>query len=379
MLERTALAVICVALVADVVFATETVGAGTAGASVLAAYLAVLLGAAGIVVGRRVPVVGVVLMAAAPLLPALLGWDPIAAWSIACFAALWFTLRGLRGLVVALVLGAANLVAAGLYAGTLDPSQDTSASIAGAVAVMMAAAGSAVRSNRQYALSLEERARQAMATQEAVAERSVAEERVRIARDLHDSVGHRVAVMSMHLGAAEVRLPAGADQTRADLALLREDVQAVLSETQQILRVLRVGPSSADGDPTAGIERIDELVESYRGAGLRLEGAVSTAGARLSQTASAAAFRITQEALTNAQKHGTGSASLSIEVLEHGGLAIEVMNLRRADPAPGPGDGGHGLVGMGERAESAGGHLDTGGDGRMFWIRAELPGSGEKP
>lgn len=182
-------------------------------------------------------------------------------------------------------------------------------------------------------------------------------------------------------------------------------MQEVLRETQQILRVLRVGAEPAPSGPTPGHTAIAGLVARCRAAGQDIaatlpaeltgqdglpgtaddlpdtaDGPPSTAtgpAPSWPQDVSAAAYRIVQEALTNAHRHGTGRTSLTVTGPDTTGLVVvEVVNRHRsagdgrAVPRTG---GGHGLVGMRERATAAGGRLDTHDDGRVFWLRAELP------
>ncbi|MDQ7991621.1 MAG: histidine kinase [Propionicimonas sp.] len=338
--------------------------------------LAAAVIAAGVVVGYRLqPYVGLALVAASPLVAAAVGWLPIHNWSMACFAVLLLTLRGLPGLVSGLVAGAASLAAVGWYAGTLSVNDNPEASIAAAAVLACAATGSAIRGQRQYLAELEQRTRDAIATRQAAMDRSVAEERVRIARDLHDSVGHKIAVVSMHLGAAEVHLPPDAGAAAADLVAARAGVQSVLRETQEILRVLRVAGDAASVAPTPDHGQIPDLVDSLRSAGLEVDARLSGLERELAPTTSAAAHRITQEALTNAEKHGTGPVSLRVDA-SGDQVSIEVVNLRRAGGQDTAG-GGHGVVGMRERAESAGGRLEVRSDETVFSVRAWLPAAEE--
>lgn len=336
-------------------------------------WLAIALAVAGIWVGRRDPYVGLGLTAAAPVVAALLGWDPIASWSLACFVAFLLTLRSLPGLLTGAVVGTANLVASGIHLGTVLPSQNPGASIAAFAAFVTASAGSAIRGHRQYWGELEHRTAQAIATREAAVDRSVAEERVRIARDLHDSVGHQIAVVSMRLGAAEVHLPDGADASRSDLQAARAAVQEVLRETQQILQVLRVGSDDRTVAPTPGHALLPDLLASFREAGMAIEATLPGEPLDLPHAVSAAVFRIAQEALTNAQKYGTGSASLLVERAPAGYVVLEVVNARAQAARRGSSSGGNGIVGMRERASAAGGSLQVRADGHLFWVRAELP------
>lgn len=334
-------------------------------------YAGAVLSGAALVTLARVPLLSLGLFALAPLVA--VSWDavPIVNWSVACFGALLHTMRGLPGSLVAFVLGGANLLAAGLDAGTLLPARDPAPSIACAAAVVCAAIGAVLRDNARYFDALGARAREAEINRDIAVARNVAEERVRIARDLHDGVGHRIAVVSMRLGAAQVHLPADAHEARTDLAAARTAVREVLDETQSILRVLRV---SGDPDPAAALPehgRIPELVESFRTAGLPLDARLEGLDVVLAPEASVAAYRIAQEALTNAQRHGTGPVRLRTAP-DGDALRIEVVNRRLIEGPPSRG-GGHGLVSMRERAESAGGTLSARVDGRSFVVRARLP------
>jgi len=328
--------------------------------------------AAGTVIGYRyAPHLGLALVAAGPLVAAFTGWLPTHNWSIACFAAFLLTLRGLSGLLTGLVVGLANFVAAGWYAGTLSVELNPEASIAAAAALVLAATGSAIRGQRQYFGELEQRARDAIATREAAVDRSVAQERLRIARDLHDSIGHEIAVVSMRLGAAEVHVTTDTEAAAEDLRAARTSVQSVLRETQEILRVLRVGTDDKVLAPTPDHGRVAALVESYQAAGLEINAVLSGLQHPLPRNTSTAVFRIVQEALTNAERHGEGPVSLNVSI-DDDSVLIEAVNLRRSDGRDTSG-GGNGLVGMRERAESAGGRLVTHDDGRIFSVKAYLP------
>ena len=369
LLERSAAVVVAAALAVEAVVLLQS-------SRTLGGWVAWTLAVAALVTCFRYPLVGLALAAASPLASALLGWWPIATWSVACFLALTLTLRGLPGVLAGIVIGSANLVAVGVHGGSVLPTVNPEASIACVSAVMMAAIGSAVRGHQRYWSELEQRARDAEATRDAVVSRTVAEERVRIARDLHDSLGHKIAVLSMHLGAAEARLPADAEVTRTALAQVRGDVQSLLAETQQVVRVLRVGDEPESLLPNADHRRIAGLIDEFRAAGLMVEASVDDlATVELTPAASAAAYRIVQESLTNAQRHGVGPVWLRVDA-DASGLRIEAMNARRGGRSSSVGVGGHGLVGMRARPESAGGKVETVDEGGRFQVRAELPVAG---
>jgi signal transduction histidine kinase len=354
-LQVAAVVVIAMAIGADVV---TTLLAGAPWWQ----FLPVLMVSAGVVAIFRRPLLALVLISAAPLVAAAAGHVVTAIWSITCFAGFVLVLRGLPALPTGAVLAAATFVGSAWYTGTIDPSVEPSAAVAPFAAAVCVAIASALRSSHRYRLEVEQRMREAETTRRTAVERGVATERLRIARDLHDSVGHRIAVVNMHLGAAEVHLPPGAEATGADLAAARAGVQAVLRETQQILTVLRV-------------EHIADLVASSRAAGLRLEASIGDLDRPLSPPASAAAYRIVQEALTNAGKHGTGSVSLTITQDEEGTIVIDMHNLAAPDGTD-PGIGGYGLIGMQERAASVGGTVETRAVGGVFTLQAIIPADG---
>jgi len=324
------------------------------------------------------PVIGLALAALAPTVAALMGVNPISVWSAACFIAFLLTVRGLPGTLTAVVLGLSNLLGAALFAGTVFPAEDTAPSIAAFGAVLASSVGSAVRGHHQYWSELEHRTRDAEQTRQAAVDRGIAEERLRIARDLHDSVGHRIAIVSMRLGAAEVHLRRDPDAAAEDLVSARGAVKDVLAEVQSILQVLRVSDESSSLAPTPAHGLLPDLVDSVTRAGLEVESSLVGIGATLPQSVSAATYRIVQESLTNAQRHGTGSVSLAVEVPTdgQGDVLIEVVN--RVDPTHAGADtgSGKGLVGMQERAASVRGRLDAHQDGTLYWVRAQLPVDG---
>lgn len=319
----------------------------------------------------RRPRTALALFTFSPLAVALLGYEPTGFWSIGCFAALVLALHGLPGWLVGAVIGAANFLAIAIFTGTVDVQVDASASIGAFAAFVAAGTGSAIRSHQQYLTEVERNAREALAAQAESIRRSVAEERVRMARDLHDSVGHRIAVLSMNIGSAQIHLGTDLAAAESDLDQARASVQAVLRETQQILRVLRLGDSTDATAPTPTHDRIQNLVESFRAAGLRVDATLTDLDRPVAQRTSVAAYRVTQEALTNAQKYGAGDVSVRVSVQEDSAVTIDVVNAI----APGTSrvSGGNGLAGMRERVASVGGELETHSRNGMYWVTATLP------
>ncbi|WP_159501481.1 sensor histidine kinase [Microbacterium sp. 18062] len=362
-LALTSLGVIAVALVVN------TVTLAVSGSPPLA-YVCIVLSATGVAAGLRHPYAGLIPVAAAAPMAVVASVPSTGIWSIACFFVFLIALRGSSALIAGGVVAVSNLAAAGWEAAAIDANVAVSASVAAFAAVMGAAIGSAIRDNASYRREVEQRAHEAELTHATAVERGVAQERLRIARDLHDSVGHQVAVVNMRLGAAEVHLPPGADAARADLVAARAAAQAVLRETQQILSVLRVGDDPARSEHA--YHSVAELVERWRDAGMQIEDTIAEPPPDISPQAAAAVFRIVQESLTNAQKHGEGTVSLTVERTEDE-IRIQVVNMRSRQTADPQSTGGNGLVGMRERAESAGGGLDVRIDGRLFWLDAVVP------
>jgi signal transduction histidine kinase len=355
-----------------VIVAALLTGAATTpfGGHPLGASVALLVSAAGVALGYRWPPAGLALLAAAPLVAQALGAEPIVTWQVSIFGAFLLSVRGLSGVLCGVVVGAADFLAIGLAAGEFGPTEPV-AWIAATTGLAAGVTGSAIRGQRDYWSALQQRTHEVLAGRDAAVQRSVAEERLRIARDLHDTLGHEIAVVSMHLGAAEVRLPATAGQAREHLTAARGSVKSLLSETQVILRVLHADGEGAATGPVASHHDIPDLVDKVRAAGLRVDAVIGDLSRDLPPQVSAAAYRITQEALTNAQRHGRGRVSLTVDV---SGPAVTVGTDNAVDLGAVRSDRtGQGLIGMRERAAAAGGRLDVSTDSGHFRLRAQLP------
>ena len=236
------------------------------------------------------------------------------------------------------------------------------------------AIGDAMRSRRAYVATIEERARRAEQTREEEAGRRVAEERLRIARELHDVVAHHIALINVQAGVAGHLLREQPDAAEEALGYVRLASRTALSELGTLLGVLRQsGDAVAPTEPAPGLDRLDTLVESFVQAGLRIDLTTSGRVRPASAAVDLAAYRIVQESLTNAHKHGAGTATVHVDHRPDA-LHIEVGNhLSRGEAAPATSTG-HGLVGMRERAASVGGTLQAGTrpDG-VFRVNAVLP------
>ena len=201
-------------------------------------------------------------------------------------------------------------------------------------------------------------------------ERAVADERARIARELHDMVTHNVSVMVVQAAAGNAVFDERPDQARAALAAVEETGRRALGELRRLLDVV-TGDESADYDPQPGLDRLDTLVASVRATGLGVDLTVEGTPRELPPALELSAFRIVQECLTNTLKHARATHA-SVRV-RYGGDELEV---EVADDGVGAlsTHGGRGLVGMRERVALFGGELAAGArPGGGFAVRARMP------
>ena len=239
-----------------------------------------------------------------------------------------------------------------------------------------ATAGDAVRSRRAVVQAIRDRAERAERTREEEARRRVAEERLRIARDLHDVVAHHIALVNVQAGVAAHVMDKRPDQAKEALAHVREASRSALNELRATVGLLRQsGDPEAPTEPAPGLDRLDELVGTFRSAGLHVEVARADHGTTLPAAVDLAAYRVIQEALTNVQKHAGTEAKAEVSVVRVGpNIEITVLdNGSGEDQDPSDG-GGHGLLGMRERVTALRGTLTTGPRyGGGFRVHAILP------
>ncbi|GAA2594899.1 hypothetical protein GCM10010435_87400 [Winogradskya consettensis] len=190
---------------------------------------------------------------------------------------------------------------------------------------MAAAVGDAVRTHKAYIHEVEERARHAEQTREDEARRRVMDERVRIARELHDVVAHHIAVISVQAGAAAHVLDRSPEQVGPVLAHIREASDTVLREIQSVVGVLRNEDEATSTEPAPGLARLPELLTALESAHFSVRSQQRGPTRDLPALVDLAAYRIVQEALTNAHKHGTGPVRLLIEYAPSG-IILEVTN-----------------------------------------------------
>jgi signal transduction histidine kinase len=238
-------------------------------------------------------------------------------------------------------------------------------------------AGDRSRLRRERIAELEERARRAERETERERRLAAAEERTRIARDLHDSAGHAINVILVHAGAARLLGNQDPERSHAALETIEEVARETLGEIDQLVRALREDDSPEASDkvePPPGLAALVTLVERHRSAGLVVSTRARGTRRPLPPGLDQAAYRIVQEALTNAARHGEGSAEVHI-TFGPSALELEVSNPTR--PNANPAAPGHGIVGMRERAALLGGSLDSGARDGAFHVRARLPYGGD--
>ena len=238
--------------------------------------------------------------------------------------------------------------------------------------VLATVVGIAVRTQRRTVAAARERARQAEESRDEEARRRVSEERLRIARELHDVVAHHIAVITVQSGVAEHLLPSDPAAARAAIDEVRTAGREVLAEMGVLLGVLRAAGEEAGREPVRGLADVDALVDSFRHAGLRVELRHEGERTTLAPLVDVTVYRVLEEALTNASRHGVdGSADVSIAQVGTT-TVLEVRN--RIVRAPDPDAVGHGLVGMRERVAAVGGVIEAGPDGAgRFRVRVEVP------
>ncbi len=234
--------------------------------------------------------------------------------------------------------------------------------------------GDRVRQRRAQIAELEEQVRRSAREAERERRLAAAEERTRIARDLHDSAGHAINVILVQAGAARLHNKRDPERAQAALETIEEVARETLGEIDQLVRALREDdqpePTGGRVEPPLGLAALDTLAERHRSAGLSVS--VRTRGSRraLTPAVDQAAYRIIQEALTNAARHGAGTAEVELS------FGASALKLAVTNPTATNGSGaagGHGLVGMRERAALLGGSLEASARDGRFRVRARLP------
>jgi signal transduction histidine kinase len=239
-------------------------------------------------------------------------------------------------------------------------------------------AGFALRERAEDAEAAEVRAAQAERERDAAARIAVAEERARIARELHDIVAHAVSVMVLQVGAVRHRLPDARSPDREALQDVEQAGRTALTDMRRLLGAMRQDGEQIDLTPQPGLDRVESLLDEVRRAGLPVELHLEGEPRRLPRAIDLSAYRIVQEGLTNALKHAHAShADVTVSY-----ATDEVQIVVRDDGAGAStsNEPGYGLAGMRERVKIYGGEMSTGiANGGGFVLRTRLPLAGSAP
>ncbi|MEV4471951.1 sensor histidine kinase [Nonomuraea sp. NPDC049504] len=239
--------------------------------------------------------------------------------------------------------------------------------------VMSVALGESVRSRQVIAADAQRRAELAERTREEEARARVDAERLRIAREVHDTVAHAIAIINVQSGVTAHVLDKRPDVAREALRAIEQTSSRALREMRAILGVLR-DDDEEGREPYPGLEQVGELVAKARAAGLDVEVQESSPATPLPSAVGGAAYRIVQESITNVVRH-VGPTRVTV-VLDPGPEALEVRvtDEGRGTVVEPPDESGRGIVGMRERCRLLGGELAAGPrPGGGFEVRARLP------
>lgn len=273
-------------------------------------------------------------------------------------------------------LGLAGVAVLGLATGFGTSGPANTSSVAGAIAFAIAAfaIGEASRNRRAYIAEVEERARRAEQSREQEARRRVGEERLRIARDLHDLVGHHIALISVQAGVAGHVFDEQPEKAKQAIAAVRTACRSALDELATTISLLRAPDEArAPTEPTVGLAQLPALTASFTAAGLPVDHAVEGVARSIPPAVDLTAYRVIQESLTNVHKHA-GPAAATVRV----SYGPAVLRILVEDDGIGPTTAaageGHGILGMRERAAALGGALYAGArPGGGFQVQVTLP------
>jgi signal transduction histidine kinase len=291
-----------------------------------------------------------------------------------------FTLAGITAQVTIVYLVAARrrrlasvlLALPFLFAAiAVPPGQGRFSSVLLLVLIVAAQAFGDARRQRGQAIAERDATRQAMT--DTLRDRAAAQERARIARELHDVVAHHVSMVAVQAETARLTTPGMPPQGQERLAAIGDTARDALTEMRRLLGILRTDAAGeAERTPQPGLGRLAELLDGARAAGTNVRLAVHGELVVLPPGVDLTAYRVVQEALTNARRHAPG-ADVEVELW----FDPDAVRVVVRDHGPGPsadGHGGHGVLGMHERVTMVGGSLRVGpADGGGFAVEARLP------
>ena len=337
----------------------------------------VLAIAAPAVFRRRAPLTVLLVSAAALTLLVALGHNegltPFFLWVYSITVGAMCTLRKTAIAAVAVFAALALLVA-------VDAPGFDIGTFAGNAALFAAMFmfGITLRNRKERVTALEERAVAVEREKEEEARRAVADERLHIARELHDVVAHSMGVIAVQASVGEHVIDDNPEEAKRALEAISGVSRSTLAEIRRMLGVLRETDDEERGlpvyAPAPGLSELDRLVRELDGAGIAVEVAYDGARVELPPGVDLTAYRIVQEALTNVMKHAGPARARVVVRYEPGALGLEIVDDGRGVNGRSEGRGGHGLVGMRERVAVYGGTLEVGPKpGGGFRVAARLP------
>jgi signal transduction histidine kinase len=278
----------------------------------------------------------------------------------------------------------AVIVVAGLIAEFFqDPAAHGGGDLIAPAVVVTAVvvSGHTIRVRRTYLHALEDRATRLESERDALDRAAVAEERSRIAREMHDVVAHRVGVIVAQADGARYAFDAHPDQARAALDVIADNARSALSELRQLLGVLRANGSAAATAPQPGLPDIDTLIAEMRAAGLPVRLTTSGTAAGIEPAVGLALYRVVQESLTNTLKHAGPGTPVEVSVDHLPGQVHVTVADEGPDAIDDAHESGHGLIGMRERVSMLGGTFAAGRARPHGWrvditvpVTAKVPG-----
>jgi signal transduction histidine kinase len=324
------------------------------------------------------PVLGAVLAGSVAAQAIGTGKDPSV---VVAFVLYVVALRYPRRTVTAILAGVLVLTAGATVAGGVALGQDQAGVVAARIvasAVLVTAGvvlGSAVRAQRAYSAGLQEQAERRVQAQLADARRAVAEERLRIARELHDVVAHSLSLIALQAGVGHYVAGARPEEAARTLASIETASRTAMGEMRRLLGVLRDDRSGADLAPAPGLADVGQLITGTADAGVRVQLEIRGARRPVPPGVDLAAYRIIQEALTNVVKHARTTAARVVVTYADDAMCLEITDDGHGAPAAAvAASAGHGIAGMAERVSLFGGEFHAGPlPGRGFRVAARLP------
>jgi len=335
---------------------------------------------------RRAPLAVLVAVTLLSVFMLIVGYPDGSAIFAPCCAAYAVALHGrgggaelagtLRGMAAVLLAAVALSVASGTP-GARSPTGAWTSFTLGALVAASWVLGYALRTRRAYVAELRDRAARLEAEEGERAARAVVDERLRIARELHDVIGHSISLIAIQSEAAARSARSNPDAVPAFLSRISAASRQALTEMRSVVAVLRPD-GEAELSPQPGLEQVGELVASLRAGGLETQ--LDMEPMNLPSGIALAVYRIVQESLTNVLKHAGTGARTGVTIIRSGGAVRVSVHDDGAGPSGRASSTAHGIVGMRERVAAYGGTLRTGArPGGGFEVEASIPLPGQEP